>query len=488
MSFTENDILLHVGPRALEAGRVYQGQKRVQEFDQTGCAIAAKVQGNERRPYVQDITFRRSAEGRTSFSSACSCPVGQNCKHVAAALLEGLARAQTPFARHEAFGLSRAAAPVSSTRPTPPAQELPPDLVMWLNSLESAKAGDTEDYAKTQPQRIVYVLAPEANRQGVARLELKVMTTRLLKDGALSQNAHNFEPRTALNSSSPAKYLRPSDFRIFRKIMMARGGNGYYSSNPPLMSDDGYDLLQDILATGRARWLEVTGIALSPGPPRAGKISWDAAKGDELQLRLDVGDGILAMNATPPVYVDPKTGLIGTIDLGVSPKLARALVAAPPAPIAHAALLSEKIAQRAPEIAALRPPPPAPPVLWTKPPQIVLKLTRGDLPVEGGQDHRYRYYGYQEPTEPVGLARLAFRYGPVDVELGEQKSSILRYHDGALLEIQRDARTETAALKRLRGRRFRARAKNPPPRAGSPQPRFSACGRRRIRLVRRALS
>ena len=454
MSFTENDILLHVGPRALEAGRVYQGQKRVQEFDQTGCAIAAKVQGNERRPYVQDITFRRSAEGRTSFSSACSCPVGQNCKHVAAALLEGLARAQTPFARHEAFGLSRAAAPVSSTRPTPPAQELPPDLVMWLNSLETAKAGDTEDYAKTQPQRIVYVLAPEANRQGVARLELKVMTTRLLKDGALSQNAHNFEPRTALNSSSPAKYLRPSDFRIFRKIMMARGGNGYYSSNPPLMSDDGYDLLQDILATGRARWLEVIGIALSPGPPRAGKISWDAAKGDELQLRLDVGDGILAMNATPPVYVDPKTGLIGTIDLGVSPKLARALVAAPPAPIAHAALLSEKIAQRAPEIAALRPPPPAPPVLWTKPPQIVLKLTRGDLPVEGGQDHRYRYYGYQEPTEPVGLARLAFRYGPVDVELGEQKSSILRYHDGALLEIQRDARTETAALKRLEAAGF----------------------------------
>ena len=118
------------------------------------------------------------------------------------------------------------------------------------------------------------------------------MTTRLLKDGALSQNAHNFEPRTALNSSSPAKYLRPSDFRIFRKIMMARGEDGYYSSAPPFMSDDGFELLQDILATNRARWLEVTGMALSPGPPREGKISWDAAKGDELQLRLDVGDGI----------------------------------------------------------------------------------------------------------------------------------------------------------------------------------------------------
>jgi superfamily II DNA or RNA helicase len=458
MSYTENDILLHVGPRALEAGRIYQKQRRVTDFENHGGGVmTARVQGNERRPYQQDITVTRRATGQIVIESDCSCPVGQNCKHVAAALFEGLARASAPFARNDAFGLPRAAAPGTLTQPAPrpPAQELPPDLAMWLNSLEAAKAGDTEDYAKTQPQRIVYVLAPEANRQGVARLELKVMTTRLLKDGALSQSAHNFEPRTALNSSSPAKYLRPSDFRIFRKIMMARGGNGYYSSNPPFMSDDGFDLLQDILATGRARWLEVRGPALSEGPPREGRISWDAAKGDELRLRLDAGDGLLALNATPPVYVDPRTGSVGKIDLGVSPKLARALVAAPPAPITHAALLSEKMATRAPEIAALRPPPPAPPVLWTRPPHIVLKLIRGDLQVEGGEDHhRYRYYGYQERTEPVGLARLAFRYGPVDVEHGEQKATILRYHDGALIEIQRDARTEAAALKTLKAAGF----------------------------------
>ncbi len=457
MTYTENDILLHVGPRALEAGRIYQKQRRVTDFENHGGGVmTARVQGNERRPYHQDITVTRRAAGKTVIESDCSCPVGENCKHIAAALLEGLARASAPFARNDAFGLPRAAAPGTSTQPVPrpPAQELPPDLAMWLNSLEAAKAGDTEDYAKTQPQRIIYVLAPEANRLGVPRLELKVMTTRLLKDGGLSQSAHNFEPRTALKSSSPAKYLRPSDFRIFRKIMMTRDAGGYYSSAPPFMSDDGFDLLQDILATNRARWLEVRGLALSLGPPREGKISWDAAKGDELHLRLDLGDGLLAMNATPPVYVDPKTGLIGKIELGLSPKLARTLVAAPPAPIVHAALLSEKMAQRAPEIAAVRPPPPAPPVLWTKPPQIVLKLIRGELPIEGGQDYRYHYFGYQEPLEPVGLARLAFRYGSVDVEHGEQKSVILRYHEGALIEIQRDTRTETGALKLLKAAGF----------------------------------
>jgi hypothetical protein len=39
------------------------------------------------------------------------------------------------------------------------------------------------------------------------------------------------------------------------------------------MSDDGFELLQDILATNRARWLTVPGLALSPGQPREGKIS-----------------------------------------------------------------------------------------------------------------------------------------------------------------------------------------------------------------------
>lgn len=460
MTYTENDILLHVGPRALEAGRIYQKQRRVSDFENHGGGVmTARVQGNERRPYQQDISVTRTAAGRTVIESDCSCPVGENCKHVAAALFEGLARASAPFARRDAFGLPRAAAPQPSTQPParpppPPAPELPPQLAMWLNALEEARLRDEENYPKGQHQRIVYVLAPEANRQGVASLELKVMTTRLLKDGALSQSAHNFEPRTALNSSSPAKYLRPSDFRIFRKIMMARGGNGYYSANPPFMSDDGFDLLQDILATNRARWLEVRGPALSEGPPREGKISWDAAKGDELRLRLDAGDGLLALNATPPVYVDPQTGSVGKIELGLSPKLARALVAAPPAPITHAALLSEKMATRAPEIAALRPPPPAPPVLWTKPPQIMLKLILGELPIEDGQDHRHRYYGYQERTEPVGLARLVFRYGPVDVEHGEQKATILRYHEGALIEIQRDARTEADALRALKAAGF----------------------------------
>ena len=112
MTYTENDILLHVGPRALEAGRIYQKQRRVTDFENHGGGVmTARVQGNERRPYHQDITVTRTAAGKTVIESDCSCPVGENCKHIAAALLEGLARASAPFARNDAFGLPRAPPP-----------------------------------------------------------------------------------------------------------------------------------------------------------------------------------------------------------------------------------------------------------------------------------------------------------------------------------------------------------------------------------------
>ncbi|MFZ3180647.1 MAG: hypothetical protein WA156_10660, partial [Methylocystis silviterrae] len=84
MTYTENDILLHVGPRALEAGRIYQKQRRVSDFENHGGGVmTARVQGNERRPYQQDISVTRTAAGRTVIESDCSCPVGENCKHVA---------------------------------------------------------------------------------------------------------------------------------------------------------------------------------------------------------------------------------------------------------------------------------------------------------------------------------------------------------------------------------------------------------------------
>ena len=459
MTYNENDILLHVGPRALEAGRVYQKQRRVLEFANGGDSISAKVQGNERRPYVQDISVARSAAGKVTIRSDCSCPVGENCKHVAAALLESLARASAPFASRKPAAVEQSAAsgllaPAPSPLATP---KLPPDLASWLESLERARRVEEEDYPAGQHQRIVYLFAPQNRARVFPRLELKILTTRLLKDGSLSPSAHNFEPRNALNSYSPAKYLRPADFRIFRKIMQARGEYGAWGETA--FATDALVLIGEIVATNRARWLAVNGPALALGPAKAGKIVWEVVGGAEMRPRVEIAEGLVALNAAPPVYVDPSAGLIGEIDLGLAPKVAMTLLDAPPAPMEHVALLGESLERRLPELAGLRPPPPAPPRLFTKPPQIVLRLICAELPTSDWElaQHRLRarrYDYFDDITEPAGLARLVFRYGPVDVELNEQKDAITRFHDGGLLEIRRDKRAEAAACALLRANGF----------------------------------
>ena len=211
-------------------------------------------------------------------------------------------------------------------------------------------------------------------------------------------------------------------------------------------------------------------MALSPGPPREGRISWDAAKGEELQLRLDAGDGVLAMNATPPVYADPKTGLIGKIELGLSPKLARTLVAAPPAPIAHAALLERKdgrarsgnrraaaaaasSARALDEAAANRNEAHSRRIADRGRPGLSLSLFR-----LSGADGAGRSRPPRLPLRPGGR-------GARRTEVRDPALSRRRAHRNSTRHANRDRRPQTA-----QGRRFRARAKNPPPRAAAPQP------------------
>ena len=445
MIYDESDILLHVGPRALAAGRVYQQHRRVLQYDDSGASILARVQGSERRPYEQDIDITGPAAGQTIIRSACNCYVGEACKHVAAALLEGLARKSAPYA---------SARPTVDGRKTPQpsrpaATELPMQLASWLNALEEEAQRGSEEYPKGQHQRILYVFAPQTRHDGgVPCLELAVQTTRLLKDGSFSQSVHAYDPSTALHSSSPAKYLRPSDFRIFRMIVATRDRRGYSSSASPLNDDGGRELVEAILATGRAFWLKVD------GPTRPGRIHWDVGDDAEMRLRLDAGEDFLAFNAAPPVYIDVKAAQIGVIDLGLAPKLAFRLVAAPPMPMEHAALLSERMAQKLPALAPQAPPLPAPPVLFAEPPRFALRLMRAELPLQHTSAPQYYHHGWQVPTEPVGLARVVFRYGPVDIEMTETKENLTRFRDGRLIEIHRDRRAETEALKELRASGF----------------------------------
>ncbi|MBV8613372.1 MAG: SWIM zinc finger family protein, partial [Acetobacteraceae bacterium] len=92
---TVDDIRGAVSANAFRAGREYEADGLVSHLRllSEGRVVEAKVQGSAPRPYrVRVMLGLRVRDGATLVSGACSCPVGYNCKHVAAALFAAVQR------------------------------------------------------------------------------------------------------------------------------------------------------------------------------------------------------------------------------------------------------------------------------------------------------------------------------------------------------------------------------------------------------------
>src|SRR5690348_2389974 len=87
-SLSRDDIVNAVSQNAFAAARSYWSRGHVLTVSASPdrARVTAKVQGSRRRPYAQDIRLQPGRRGVT-VEGFCTCPVGFNCKHVAAALL-----------------------------------------------------------------------------------------------------------------------------------------------------------------------------------------------------------------------------------------------------------------------------------------------------------------------------------------------------------------------------------------------------------------
>ena len=443
--YSETDILREVGRRAFEAARSYVREDRVLAFEPDDEIVSGQVLGTARRPYEQTITVE-AVRGGVSIAGACTCPIGFNCKHVAAVLLFGL-QASKPLApstvEERAARLLSAPAPRSIASPPQGATPLP-GLAAWLDDLDRAQAMAEEEYPASIAQRLVYVLTPMPLGHGVPRLGFQAISARLLKNGSFSGSNRRYEMSAAL-SGTPAKFLRPSDLRILRAAMLLRRTHGIGTTDS-LVEDGGAVILADILSTGRARWLAVDGPVLASGPSRAGRIVWQPAGEATLAAWLELdGEGIV-LRATPPVYVDPERGLIGPVETPYPPRIAATLLAAPKVPAEAVADFNVALVRRAPGLAALAAPEPTRERMLGVPPIPVLRLFAADLPPESASP--YGYYGYGTPPAPerVGLGRVSFRYGSVIIPLGEAKPVVTRLTAGQLIELHRDTDAERHAV------------------------------------------
>src|SRR4051794_29542683 len=174
LALSDADIRSAIQPAAYAAGRTYEQRGRVQNLliAERGALITATTQGSRADPYLQRLTISKANAG-LRIQGLCSCPIGRQCKHLAAVLVAAQRKQHTmPRARPEAAPANMPA--------TPPRETLSPHIELWLREFDRDEEELTEDYPPSVRTRILYVLSKPLGDK--PQLQIEPMTVTLRKD------------------------------------------------------------------------------------------------------------------------------------------------------------------------------------------------------------------------------------------------------------------------------------------------------------------
>ncbi|MBV9249323.1 MAG: SWIM zinc finger family protein, partial [Acetobacteraceae bacterium] len=429
IALREVDLGRAISPATIAAGRSYARNHAVSNvvIDGDGTRIEAQTQGSARRPYHQNIRLQHLPDGHVMIRGMCSCPVGLNCKHVAAVLittLEGPTLAPSPILRPL----------IVESLPEKARDLLPSDLASWLSDLENAEQAESEEYPDSIRQRMLYVFSADHGNYSTPVLRITPTAAYLRKDGSFSQTrSYAWDPAVA-----PPQFLRTSD-----KVILAR----LHRWRRDEASDDVAHTLRRIVQTGRACWDTPDGPTLTIGPERPGRIAWRLGEDGSQHAALEVDAPAAAALLHDPWYFEAETGVVGPLKVEMPLAIARRLLRGPSVPLDQAERFRAEIGRRLPSLpqpSALPEPEPV-----EAPLRPHLRLFYESLPFHYG----YWASSYVKPDERIPLAELRFQYGPLLLPLRDRRDVHVR--QGRLLRIQRDTKEQIAATNRLMELGFR---------------------------------
>ncbi len=436
LSYNLQDVNLAIPSAYLSRGSAYEHQGRVAGLgiSADGSMMTALVRGGGKRPYKVIIHIAGQA-GSARIRGNCSCPMGNNCKHVAAVLLHAL---------HQKPSTPSPATPAPSATHTqkivaPKGSGSDTQINDWLTRIEQAIAPKSEPPPEI-PERLLYLLSMLEHFQP-PRLEVKLIAARLLKAGGYGK-AKNLPSTVA---TSPPRYATPADTAILRWLHVL---NPFFSHNTyRLEGADGERLLRDMLATGRCHWRVEADASLALGEPRHGHIDWVMSADGTQRPHIAGVEGVDAvLPLTPPWYLDLNSHQCGPLRTDLPDAVAAALLGAPAVAPEQALAAREALKQRIPGL---------PPTLL---PQTFAKVKRKAvkpvpcllLLMQALEVRRQFQWQLEAAYLNVELARLSFDYAGEIIPLGDKRTAVTRVENGELLSLVRDEKTEKKALQRLK--------------------------------------
>jgi len=385
LQFSEDDLLRELGAATVDKGELLWLDDRVRQVEVTagGTRISGNVLGSRPRPYSQTIMLASNGRAIT-IKGYCSCPLGVNCKHVAAVLLQhlelqlqgtdnaSLVTATAPES-FDPFSAATSKSPEHAlpVRPIEPRAALSRPVTQWLDRLACATEAPVPPDLPTNPnqRQLRYVLNHEDAAAGAPLVRIRLVTVRLRKDGSVTDEKPYDPENVTRPKEQRARFLTETDCNHLRDIMWLKRARGNFGQADISLGPDAASLaiLMAVTKSGRLRFGRPSGPVLREGPARRAEPRWLKIGRNEQRLTLvavahaagSVGDmeeelrpggppnrfnHVLPLN--PPHYVDLAAGQIGCIETTLPPHIAVEVAGAPAIAMSPAANVKERMSQR----------------------------------------------------------------------------------------------------------------------------------------------
>lgn len=423
-------VALWLGQHEVVKGRPYVDA--VYAISWSEKLLEGKVWGSSRFPYEVKIQFYAAAARNIMIEGRCSCPVGFNCKHVAALLLANIKRNPTVVPR-------------ASTA-----------LSVWFENFRSITAAEkaSEDPKKPyrSPHTLIYGLTWVAYQNAH---QIEIFKAPINRQGVIGTQ---FEAWDNLESAltKPPKYVSEEDLGLLRELWLENTRNGYQGF--ALRGKDGAQLLQKLVASGRLfidigeadsrhrRSIILSGPLMPDiGDGRPGQIAWKTQAQDRIRPILQTEPSATMVVATdPPWYVDKESKQAGIVQMHMPMKMVQNYLTMPPISLAEAPLVAKMLKDAAPEL-------PAPPSLDQNNIRVIDLPPTPSLYLDTKPKSQFygdsNYYSHSSEKD-LDFARVGFFYGDIVIE-AQSTQTIFTGKDGKVTQLVRDFDGERKLLKDL---------------------------------------
>jgi superfamily II DNA or RNA helicase len=302
-------------------GQTYFHGKRITEFhleiDQPNViSISSKVKGSHSKPYKQQILLKWQDDSlHVAIEGRCSCPIGYNCKHVAAVCLDYQKRLSNQFSADEnniCFN--------------------------WLESLDESQS----DAADQDKDFLAYILKPQI-RGNKPDVSIEFLVTKQKKSGGLNKGRVCY--LSSLHNSfaygyKPPGYLQTQDLEII-KLLYSQPNP--HMNLPLLRAWNGGLAMTNMLNSGRLFWRSLAN-PLAAGEKRGLDLAWKTDVLGDYHLTVQTQPVSILLQTDPPYYVDGDQLLVGRVDSQhFTSQQLRKICTAPPVPAQQAEKFSQRL-------------------------------------------------------------------------------------------------------------------------------------------------